>query len=92
MVECIVHGPLTYKVVVYLIEDEVDMILKHLPSGKNLAWDNLTIEVFKRYSNILKGSLALMIKCWDFGFMSQGWKVDLIISVTKMASLYSFHQ
>ena len=27
------------------IEDNVDMILRHLPNGKSLGWDGLTNEV-----------------------------------------------
>ena len=48
------------------------------------GWDGLTNEVFKRYSNILKGPLTLMFQhSWDSGCMPQAWKVCLIKLVPK---------
>ena len=37
------------------VEDDVDTISRHLPSNKNPHWDDLTHEIFKQYSDALKG-------------------------------------
>ena len=56
---------------------EVDTVLRHLPSGKSHGWDGLTNEVFKRYSNILKGPLTLMFQhswgSWLYTSRLEGW-------------------
>ena len=93
VVRCIVHDLISHELDADFTEDEVDTVLRYLPSGKSLGWDGLTIEVFKRYLNILKGPLTLMFQhSWDFGCMPQAWKVGLIKLVPKVASPESFHQ
>ena len=62
VVRCIVQDLISHELDADLTKDEVDTILRHLPSGKNPGWDVLTNEVFKRYSNILKGPLTLMFQ------------------------------
>ena len=58
---CIMHDLISHELDADFIEDEVDTVLWHLP-----GWDGLTNEVFKRYSNILKGPLTLMFQhSWD---------------------------
>ena len=69
------------------------MDLRHFPRGKSPSWDDLTNEVFKQYSNILKrphfwcfnivGILVVCFKREDCG---------LIKLVPNMASLEWFHQ
>ena len=73
------HELISRELDVDFTEDEVDTILRHLLSGKSPGWDGLTNEVFKRYSNILKGSSTMMFQhSWDSGRMPQAWKVGLI--------------
>ena len=60
VVGCIVHDLISHELDADFTKDEVDMVLRHLPSGKSPCWDDLTNEVFKRYSNILKGPLTLL--------------------------------
>ena len=90
--ECIVHNLINHELDADCIEDKVDMFLRHLPSGKNPSWHDMTNEVLKRYSSILKGPLTLMFqRCWDCGCMAQSWKVGLKL-VMKVEPLESFHQ
>ena len=60
VVGCIVHDLISHELDADFTEDEVDTVLRHLPSAKSPGWDGLTNEVFKRYSNILKGPLTFM--------------------------------
>ena len=73
MVECLVHDILSRELYADFIEDELDSVLSHLPSVKNLGQDSLTNEVLKQYSNILKEPLTLMLlfevlklMCWSY--------------------------
>ena len=93
VVGCSVHDLIRQELDADFTEDEVDTVLRHLPSGKSPGWDGLTNEVFKRYSNILKGLLTLMFQhYWDSGLMPQAWKVGPIKLVPKVAPPESFHQ
>ena len=47
VVGCIVHDIISHELDVDFTEDEVDTVLRHLPSGKSPGWDDLTNEVFK---------------------------------------------
>ena len=47
MVACIVHDLISHELDADFTEDEVDTVLRHLPSGKNPGCDGLTNEVFK---------------------------------------------
>ena len=49
VVGCTVHDLHRQELDADFTEDEVDKVLRHLPSGKSLGWDGLTNEVFKRY-------------------------------------------
>ena len=62
VVGCIVHDIHSHELDADFTKDEVDKVLRHLPSGKSPGWDDFTNEVFKRYSNILKGPLTLMFQ------------------------------
>ena len=74
MVGCIVQDLISHELDADFIEDEVDTVLRHLPSGKSHGWDGLTNEFFKRYSNMLKGPLTLMFQhSWDSGCVRQAW-------------------
>ena len=67
--------------------------MRHFPSGKSPGWDDVTNEVFKRYSNILKGPLTLMFQhSWDSSRMPEAWKVGLNKLIPKVASPESLHQ
>ena len=57
VVRCIVHDLHRQELDADFTENEVDKVLRHLTSGNSPGWDCLTNEVFKRYSNILKGPL-----------------------------------
>ena len=71
VVGCIVHDLISHELDEDFIEDEVDTVLRHLLSGKSPGWDGLTNEVFKRYSNILKGLcfniLRSLVICFKLG-------------------------
>ena len=47
VVGCIVHDLISHELDADFTEDEVDTVLRHLPSGKNPGCDGLTNEVFK---------------------------------------------
>ena len=87
------HDLINHELDADCIEDKVDMFLRHLPSGKNPSWHDMTNEVLKRYSSILKGPLTLMFqRCWDSSCVPQAWKVGLIKFVPNVAYPESFHQ
>ena len=48
------HNSFSHELDVELIEDELDMFLRNLPSAKSSSWDGITSEVFKQYYSILK--------------------------------------
>ena len=77
VVGCIMHDLISHELDANFTEDEVDTVLRHLPSGKSRGWDGLTNEVFKRYSNILKGPLTLMFQhswgSWLYTSRLEGW-------------------
>ena len=86
------HDLFSHELDTNFTKDDIGTVLRHLPNGKSLGWDGLTNEVFKRYSNILNGFLALMCQlCWDSGCAPQAWKVGLIKLVIYVTSLESFH-
>ena len=71
----------------------MDMVLRHLPSGKSHGCDGLTNEVFKHYASILEGPLTLMFQhCWNSSYMPRVWKITLIKLIPKVTLLESFNQ
>ena len=75
VVGCTVEDLISHELDSDFTEDEVDNVLRQLSSGKSPGWDRLKNEGFKRYSNILKGPLALMFQhSYVSGRMPQTWK------------------
>ena len=92
VVGCTVQDLISHELDADFTEDEVDTVLRHLPSGKSHGWDDLTNEVFKRYSNILKGPLTLMLQhSWDSSRMPQACSKGGISQVISSMETYFFY-
>ena len=48
VVGCTLQDLISHELDADFTEDEVDKVLRHLPSGKSPGWDGLTNEVLKR--------------------------------------------
>ena len=67
VVGCIVHDLISHELDADFTEDEVDIVLRHLSSGKSPGWDDLTNE------GALNFDVSTFLGFWLYASSLEGW-------------------
>ena len=70
MVGFIVHDLISHELDADFTEDEVDTVLRHLPSGKSPGWDCSTI---KHFEGALNFDVSTFLGFWSYASSLKSW-------------------